>query len=296
LRSALGEWWSKDLTRVPSASLPVLVCQVYGGNLRDALPILVAWRLLCLAAKLFDDVEDGDVHLALPEQINTATSLLFLAQLALGKLSAVGLPADKFGQIMNRLNQAGLMACSGQYLDLLRKNERVPVDPDGWLEVAKAKSGHPFAWAAWAGGVVAGAGEVDLHALWEYGLCLGVLRQVTDDEQDFWNGEQLGNSPNPLSTLSLCYTAWVLQGSERDSLIELMKRVTQKDLEADMQLRGLVESAGARQFANAVAGTQVNQAQNALQRTSHSQEKLRPLRHLLEEMSCLSYHAPQKSP
>lgn len=296
MRSALREWWSKDLVRVPSANIPVLVCQVYGGCFSHALPVLVAWRLLCLAAKLFDDAEDDETHLPAPEQINTATCLLFLAQLALGKLSAVGLPADKIEQIRNKLNYAGLMACNGQYLDLLRKNERVSINPDGWLEVAKAKSGHPFAWAAWAGGIVAGAGEADLHAMWKYGLCLGVLHQVTDDEKDFWDGEQLGDSANLLSCLSLCYTAWVLKGLKRDSFLELMKRATQKNPEALKQLRGLVESTGARLFANAVAGTQTDQAQSALKKTSISQETLLPLRHLLEVMSCLPLHAPQKSP
>lgn len=148
LRSTLDAWWSQDLTRVPAASLPSLICRVYRGNQPFALPVVVAWRLLCLSAKLFDDVEDGDADSAIPEQINTAASLLFLAQLALGKLYALGVPADQIERLRTRLNQAGLAASAGQYLDLSKEDDRFRLGPDGWLEVASAKSGQPFAWAA----------------------------------------------------------------------------------------------------------------------------------------------------
>lgn len=295
LGPTLDEWWSKDMSRVPVACLPVLVCQVYGGNFRDVLPVLVAWRLLCLAAKMYDDVEDGDAQLALPEQINTATSLLFLAQLALGRLSLAGVPTGKVEKLRDRLNQAGLIACNGQYLALSKKNEQIRPGPDGWLEVALAKSGHPFAWAAWAGGVIAGAGEDDLNAIWVYGLHLGVLRQVTDDVRDFWNGEKLEISSNPLSCLPLCYAEWVLQNQERESFVKLLDKANQKDLEALTQLREFVEGLGAKLFANSVAGIQVDQALKALQMMNASQQTILPLWNILEVMtSCLHPHESQK--
>lgn len=245
---------------------------------------------------MYDDAEDGDAQLALPEQINTATSLLFLAQLALGRLSLAGVPTGKAEKLRDRLNQTGLIACNGQYLALSKKNEQIRLGPDGWLEVALAKSGHPFAWAAWAGGVIAGAGEDDLHAMWAYGLHLGVLRQVTDDIQDFWNGEKLEISSNPLSCLPLCYAEWVFQNQERESFIKLLDKTNQKDFAAFIQLREFVEERGAKLFANAVAGTQVDQALKAIQIMSLSQQTMLPLWNILEAMtSCLHSYESQKS-
>lgn len=69
LRSILDGWWTKDITRSPVALLPYLVCQMYGGSPANALPVMVAWRYLCLAAKLIDDVEDGEVTSSISEQI-----------------------------------------------------------------------------------------------------------------------------------------------------------------------------------------------------------------------------------
>lgn len=291
LQFFLEEWWLKALSKSPAAILPVLVCQVFGGSFRDALPVLVAWRLLCLAAKLFDDVEDGDTDLARPEHINMATSLLFLAQLALAKLSATGLTLDKIEQIRSRLNKAGLIACNGQYLEFSRNSKQVQPDPDGWLEVALAKSGYPFAWATWAGGMVAGASEVDLQAMWMYGFNLGIIRQVTDDIQDIWNGVQVGLPAKSLSCLPFCYISWVLQGSERDNFIKLLSKMDQKDFETISRLREVIDGSGTEFFVNAVVEIHVNQALKALQGTGLSQESLFPLRRLLDVIpSCTTPH------
>jgi geranylgeranyl pyrophosphate synthase len=272
-------------SRLPSvsvASLPVLVCQVFGGNPVNTVPVIVAWRFLCLSAKLFDDVEDGDGSSIISEQINTATSLLFLAQLAIGKLVSGGLDVGMIETLRKQFNHAGLMACAGQYLDLSSNHDRIFLNPDSWLDVASAKSGTLFAWAAQAGAMVAGAPEADHQLMWEYGLHLGVLKQVTDDIQDFWFEDRLIVSSTYQSSLPICYTAWVLQGQDRDDFIELLAKLGKKNLSARNLIREIVEDQGAIRFAKILAKMQYDQGLHALRMAAIPNESSSPLIKLLE--------------
>lgn len=132
--------------------------------------------------------------------------------------------------------------------------------------------------------MVAGANEADLQRMWEYGLHVGVLRQITDDVQDFWGGKQLGGNSTPHTNLPICYTAWVLQGQERDAFMAVLEKAMKADLACLKQIREMVEVRGAREFVTIVARGQLDQAVTALRRTTRSQESLVPLCNLLEVM------------
>ncbi len=73
--------------------LPLLVCAGAGGDSRAALPLAVAVECFIAAADTFDDVQDCDTPdglwraCGLATATNVATFLLFLTQLALGRLA-----------------------------------------------------------------------------------------------------------------------------------------------------------------------------------------------------------------
>lgn len=65
LAAALRGLVEQDLARKQDAGalplLPLLTCELVGGDSHVAIPVAAAWNLLHLAAQIFDDLQDGEV-------------------------------------------------------------------------------------------------------------------------------------------------------------------------------------------------------------------------------------------
>jgi geranylgeranyl diphosphate synthase type I len=244
--------------------LPLLACEANGGDPRRAAPVMAAWQLLRLAAKLFDDVEDGEASGQPAKVINVATGLLFVTQLVVGELAAQGMTSDLVQRLGQALNHAGLRACAGQHADLAGQVEMTNADPDVWLEIALAKSGEPLAWAAWAGALVAGADEHTLACYREYGYHLGVLLQVADDFNGVWQPGSVSDLAVGRFTLPVCYALSVAKAEERDRLETLLEEAAQGNDMAEVQARQLLTDLGAQAYLLVVGRVQHQQAMAAL--------------------------------
>jgi hypothetical protein len=107
----------QDASDSAIGALPSLVCEVSGGDPGRAGPVTITWQLLRLAAKLFDDVEDGEVSCPSAEVINLATGLIFLAELSLAEL----LPCAWAGALVAGIGKQ-ILTCYreyGRYLGVL---------------------------------------------------------------------------------------------------------------------------------------------------------------------------------
>lgn len=269
LLTLLKQWLEPD-TGAPSISiLPRLACEANGADSYQAEPVAAAWQSVRLAVKLLDDVEDGEVSDQLAQAINFATGLLFVAQLALGELAAQGLSSACVQRLTQALNRATLRTCAGQHSDLVAaQTGMADMDPDAWLEIARAKSGEFLAWAAWSGALVAGADERALACYRKYGSHLGVLLQVADDFNGVWGP----GGPSDLAagglTLPVCYALLVVQGMERTRLSGLLERAGQGDVVAEAQAREWLTDLGAQGYLLAVAQVQRRQALAVLRRAN----------------------------
>jgi geranylgeranyl diphosphate synthase type I len=253
---------------VPTIStLPRLACEASGGDPFLATPVAAAWQVVRMAAKLFDDVEDGQMNGDAAGSINLATSLLFMASLALGELPARGVSLECVHALNQALNRAMLWACTGQHADLAAaRTGPAGVDPDAWLETARAKSGELLAWAAWAGALVAGADRRTLTCYREYGCHLGVLLQVADDFHDVWYPNGGSDLAAGRPTLPVCYALSVVRGAERTRLVALLDRAARGDEVGEAQAREWLTDLGAQAYLLVVARAQYRQALAALQR------------------------------
>ncbi len=80
--------------------LPLLVCADARGDPRQAFPLAVAVECLIAATDVLDDIQDGDTAdglwraCGLATTTNVATLLLFLSQLALGRLVQRGVSGE----------------------------------------------------------------------------------------------------------------------------------------------------------------------------------------------------------
>ncbi len=243
--------------------LPLWACQAASGKSSQAIPVLAAWRLLRLAAKLLDDLADGDSACTSAEAIGLATGYLFLAPLALGELSKHGVSPAKTEQLTMALQGTALRACAGQYGEIAQSS---PIDPAGWLDIARSKSGEPCAWAAWAGALVSGAAQRKLSAFRDYGLHLGILLQVADDFGGVWQPTDRGDLRSGHLNLACCYAGLVASGEQRVLLEGLLQLTRQGNVEAESQLQDALTNLGSQVYLLVVANEHRQKARAALQK------------------------------
>lgn len=264
LQGIIGQTTASGIDEPSIDMLPVLVCKANEGDTRKAIPITAAWQLLRRAAKLFDDVEDGDIHSRAAEAINAATGLLFVANLILGRLQTQG--ESTCSSPSQAFSRAIVRACVGQHADLVISGQAdsIQTDPETWLEIAGAKSGELLAWATWAGAWVAGVDEEMQTCYYQYGYHLGVLLQVADDFNGVWHFNEESDLSAGQLNLALCYALSVVEAKERDALAHLIRQGVQGNLEVEKQVRQRLTELGAQGYLLVVGRMQRQQAIDAL--------------------------------
>lgn len=173
-------------------TLPLISCLAAGGSFDDGIEVASAWLPICLAAHLFDHVEDrefvpDDVLHSPKDAINLGTSLIFLSFHNLSLIKKTG-GAVRASAIFSSQCFA---ATSGQYQDRDFSAFALPTTPlyvdnilEKYWQSIILKSGSLFRTAT-AGGAAAGTSDqAVINALGDYGNALGVIVQLLDDGRD----------------------------------------------------------------------------------------------------------------
>lgn len=233
-------------------TLPSLVSRTLHKDPIQLTALTTAWSCIYRAAKLFDDVEDGDSPLALSEAINQGLGLLWVAH---GLLENPATPwsAESRLAVLNRLHPCLLRATAGQHLDIVQANHpSLRCTPDEWTSIAAAKSGELMAWVTWASAWVLTEDGTIADAFADFGMNLGILLQVLDDFEGVW-GKDANDLAQPALTLTLCYATMVADGEMQAILTRLIEQAQQGDTAAVAALRSHLEALGTREFLWAVA-------------------------------------------
>jgi geranylgeranyl diphosphate synthase, type I len=276
----LDRWASFRAAEPSVADLPLLACAAAGGTHEQSVPVGAAWQMLHIAAKLFDDLEDGDADDPALD-INIATAVLVTVPLLLAKLSDHGLSPAQIQRLTHGAQRAVLHASAGQHADLLAVRGPVEaIDPDRWLAIARAKSGALLAWAAWAGALAGGAAEDRLDHFLSYGEQLGVLLQIADDFIGTWRPERDSDLATGQLSLPVCYALSVVAPPERAALLSLLAGAAEPETQARARQR-LIEL-GAQAYSMVMARVFQQQALAALQRIDPAQATTQPLARLVE--------------
>lgn len=262
-------------TTATLATVPALLCCALGGAPRGLLPALAAWTLLRYAARLLDDVQDGDyaAHAAtVPVALNVATGLLFSAERALDALEAYGAPPAVAADIRRAFHRAALHTCSGQHRDL---TVTAPSLDDCWALVA-AKSGAALGLINWVAGRLATDDPDRLAACREVGHRLGLLDQIRDDVQDLWSADGRRSDLGRLhrGALPVAYALSVLPAADGARLLALLAQAAGAADAADAAAadRAAAESAARAQIVASGAGLYL-----AVQSTLHYRHGLAAL-------------------
>lgn len=251
----LDRWFSGGDGPSPITLLPVLTCAGHGGEPARAAPLCAAWALVRLAAKLLDDVEDGDTTTGQAQEVNAATGVLALAHLAVHALERQGVPAERVHHIDGALSRMVVRAAGGQHRDITSAADPDAVDPDAWLAIALAKSGAVFAWTTWAGAAVAQGARLGgrrLAGYRAYGENLGVLIQIADDYNEVWAAGTETEDPKGASfggpNLAVAYAMTAANGPTRTRLLDRLRAARAGAPEAGAEARMMITDLGAQAF------------------------------------------------
>ncbi|MCA9918706.1 MAG: polyprenyl synthetase family protein [Anaerolineales bacterium] len=150
----------------------------------EAVPVTAAWTLFILAARLFDDLADGQQLAPEWSQFGpaaTSSMALFALGAANSALAHVG-TGTVCKEVTLAFNQALALATKSQY----QETEIRELTIEQYLGTIAGKTGFIFAVGAWAGGMVAAEEpcQPTVQALHDYGLNIGIMDQIFDDCQD----------------------------------------------------------------------------------------------------------------
>lgn len=276
----IDRWAGARTTKASVADLPLLTCRAVGGARERAVPVLAAWQMLHIAAKLFDDIEDGDADDPAAD-LNLASGVLTTVPLLLATLDA---PLSEIQQLMQAAQRAVLVAGAGQHADLLAgRAAAVAIDPDHWLAIARAKSGALLGWAAWAGALVGGAAPATLDQARSYGEHLGVLLQIADDFVGIWRPERMSDLAAQRLSLPVCYALSVVAPEDRAALSSLLERAVH-DTASQSEARQRLIELGAQAYMAVTARVFQQHALAALQEIAADHALAQPLVALVEEV------------
>ena len=275
----IDRWAQAPLTKDSVALLPSLTCRAAGGAPQQAMPVLAAWQALHIAAKLFDDVEDGDA-VDPATDVNIASALLVVVPLLLETLEGVSQPDIQ--RLVRGAHRAVLLAAAGQHADLLAS--RAAGDPEHWLSIARAKSGALLAWAAWAGALVAGASSSTLDHYYAYGEHLGVLLQIADDFAGIWQPERVSDLAAKRLSLPVCYALSVVPPEQRAALRALLARSVGQAAAEQAEVRQQLIELGAQAYMLVTARIYQQHASAALRQIGLSHDAMQPLIGLVAQL------------
>ncbi|MCA9971028.1 MAG: polyprenyl synthetase family protein [Anaerolineales bacterium] len=267
------------------ARLPELFCEANGGDPAQVAPILSAWTLLRYAARILDDIQDGDMvagEAASAVRLNLSTGLIFTSGALLSELEAAGVTAVAARDIRRTVYATLLQTCGGQHLDL---SEPEPTLAMCW-QIAGAKTGTFAGLICWCGGRVACADAQQLARYQAFGYNLGLLDQIGDDLADLWASDAAHSDLRAAAGRGLpaAYALAVLPPAERARLRALLAQ-SQADPASEQEARQVIIASGAAVYLTAQTMLYRQESERLLAEMGLPEAASRQLHALLDKVS-----------
>jgi len=204
---------SEPEDKIPSAFLPAVFSSAFQTDISKTIGVSSAWFLLQIAAHLLDKVEDRELDETMPHHdrpelsLNLSIGLIFTAEYFLDHLEADGVDHLAAADIRSEFHKQILCVCGGQHDDLCFEQPNL----NKCWHIAKRKSGLFFGLGCYAGARMITSDPDVLSKAWDYGIHLGLIKQVADDIESF---AELDNGRSDLVsgrwTLPVAYTMEIL--------------------------------------------------------------------------------------
>jgi geranylgeranyl pyrophosphate synthase len=270
-----------------SLRLPLLCCLAAGGQLQHGAIVASAGLLMSTAARVIDDVQDGDSERALWREIGTAQAynvgiaLAFAGQLVARQLTEAGIPDSTATDIRDDYVFTVLNMCGGQYSDLAAEAED-EISFEAYEHMVAAKAGASTAWSCRAGAML-GTPDTPIEAYTTFGYHLGLLHQYVNDFQGLQGLDGKLDLVRRKKTLPLVYALSVAPPQTKYEL-QATCRTLSSAPESQARIQQLIVQLGAPYYLLLAAREHHRQAMAALHNTQGHPKTLTELSRILEDL------------
>ncbi|MDL2222962.1 polyprenyl synthetase family protein [Bacteroidales bacterium OttesenSCG-928-M11] len=176
-------------------ALTLLTYNLYKENIKEALPMALAWEIFHNFTLMHDDVMDNaDVRRGQPtvhKKWDENTAILSGdSMLILAYQYALKSPAKDIRALLNLFSKTAMEICEGQQYDM-EFEFRSDVTEEEYLKMIRLKTAVMLGGASQSGAMIAEASEKDSQALYDFGINLGLAFQIQDDILDVYGNSSV---------------------------------------------------------------------------------------------------------
>jgi len=265
------------------ALLVFLGCQAAGGDPAQVLAAAAGVELAHAASLIHDDIMDNANTrrgmLALHRALGTSRAIvcgdyLFSKAFRLLAESRVTSSAGRVVEAIIVSIQAGIRACSGQFIDVGIWSEKT-LTQEIYEKLSTDKTASVIAGALVTGATLAGGDEALLKALADYGECVGRAFQIRDDMLDFINASANGSPIDRRVSLPLIHA---FQHSDSRARNLILQFVNGHEVDYE-EIINLIQAHNSLAYAEVVANSLVEEAIYLAQTIPHIRPTLEAFAH-----------------
>jgi geranylgeranyl pyrophosphate synthase len=225
-------------------AIPLLACEVAGGDPDAAVGVAAAWRALHLASKVLDDVMDGDAARVAGQDGVARLTAVGLGLYALSNRCLCGASPVAKAELSDAIHDTVLAMVDGQHREhTIGEGDTV----EECLRTLDRKAGSFFELGVALGVRSSGKRFSGECALRDAGRDGGVLLQLADDLAGFRAEGTAGDLANGRRKLPVVYSLSVAAPAEAELLGDLLRRAV-GDPEAERAARHLMHGLGAEAY------------------------------------------------
>lgn len=174
------------------AMLTILASKVFGYHGDNHIKLASAVELIHIATLLHDDVVDDSVIRRRKPTVNAAwgNKVSILVGDFLFSQSFQLMVSTNSIQALKILSNASTCIIEGEVTEFVKLQEKNIITHDEYNQIIQSKTAQLFAAACTVGGIIANQSEDVYNALWDFGIILGQIFQITDDLLDYYGQEK----------------------------------------------------------------------------------------------------------
>ncbi len=274
--------------------IALMACDLFGGDIKKALPQALAIELLHNFTLIHDDLMDQSPIRHGKETVfkKWDSKLAILAGDALFALAydyTLQSETHQLPEILKIFNKTALQACEGQQMDL-NFEKRKDVLLDDYLEMIRLKTAVLFGTSLEIGALVAGASKKNRQLIYDFGINVGMSFQLKDDLLDLYGMEEVFGKRTGQDILDNKKTYLFVQAlsaagpKARSVLLSYFHEKELPEKEKIRSLKKIFDELGIEKMTgNAISGF-LNKGMEKLDMIELPEERKQPLRNLAQTM------------
>ena len=176
---------------------PLLVlasCQMFGGDISDAINPAIGIELFHNFTLLHDDIMDQAPLRRGKETVYKKwnSNVAILAgdtMFAVANKYMLRTRPQAISQVVELFNQTAIEVCEGQQYDMHYEKQSIVSIPD-YIEMIRLKTAVLLAASLKTGAIIAGADTVDCNHIYDFGINIGLAFQLKDDLLDVYGDQE----------------------------------------------------------------------------------------------------------